>query len=75
MAQQNTSLLHSLNFNIKMTVTHTTTIIIIIIINSPSAKCVSVGNKVCKEVGIFRTTIISLKKFALICDIFISPYL
>jgi len=59
MAQQNTSLLRSLNFNNKMIVTH---IIIIIIINSPSARFVSIGNHTCKEVGIFRKTITSSKQ-------------
>jgi len=48
MAQQNTSLLRSLNFNDKLIVTHIIIIIIffiiIIIINSPSARCVSVAN-------------------------------
>ena len=62
MAQQNTSLLRSLNFNNKMIVTHIIIIIIIIIINSPSARFVSIGNHTCKEVGIFRKTITSSKQ-------------
>jgi hypothetical protein len=61
MAQLNTSLLRSLNFNNKMIVTHII-IIITIIINSPSARFVSVANQACKEVGIFRKTITSSKQ-------------
>jgi len=60
MAQQNASLLRSLNFNNKIISTHI--FIITIIINSPSSRFVSVANHACKEVGIFRKTTTSSKQ-------------